>query len=99
MKVKSSPKVSKNWKTSNRIEFLRGVFAELIHILIITIGIFSSPFGLKDKFEDRVLNSEVMKKLIIPDELRKDSLRTFKPGKFWIPGSIIKDDSKKMKEE
>lgn len=47
----------------------------------------------------RILSSEVMKRMTIPDEFRKQRLRTFKPGKFWIPGSIIKDDSKEMKED
>jgi hypothetical protein len=56
--------------------------------------------GWKSPFDRaRVLNSIVMKKMTIPDEYRKDSLRTFKSGKFWIPGSIIRDDSKEMKED
>ena len=85
---------------SKLVQFLDYINAHNLKSLQKRFAKLEKSLGWKSPVDRaRVLNSEVMKKMMIPDEYRKDSLRTFKPGKFWIPGSIIKDNSKEMRED
>jgi len=90
--IKTKPGLVKRFE-SKLVQFFDYIYAQNLKPLQKRFTKLEKSIGWKNPIDRaRVLNSEVMKKMMIPDELRKQRLRTFKPGKFWVPGSIIKDD-------